>query len=206
MAHLAKAAECWLGRRHAVADQVQGLVWRGRLRRLEKHHEQAVADLREALRLDPNHYQARLHLALAVLQQSPEESEEHLRILHRRYGDNVQLQLNLAAVCRMLGRLDEAKRLLTELLGAHPKNVAALVELGNLAMDMNQPAAGLSFLRQALALAPDEPQVHFSMSRCLRLTGDTAEATRHHGVFLQINAERQRRRTDAAKASSAAMK
>ena len=206
MANLAKATDSWLRRRAGLADQVQGLVWRGRLRRLEAKHDQAVADLREALRLDADHYQARLHLALAILQQAPEEAETHLRLLHGRFGESLRLHLNLAAVCRILGRLDEANRLLTELLDAHPTDVAALIERGNLALDMDQPEKGIRYLRQALPLAPDEPQLHFALSRCLRLTGEMAEANRHYDLFLQLNAERERRRAEAAKKPSGSTK
>src|SRR4051794_38737505 len=75
------ATELWLRLRPARADQVQGLIWHGRLLRFAREHAKGVGKLREALSLDPGSFDARYALALAIAEDSPEESMRHLKLL-----------------------------------------------------------------------------------------------------------------------------
>ncbi len=195
MAQLEQGIDRWLQTRSALADHVQGLVWRGRLRRVHRDHARALADFHQALALDANHFQARLHLAVAVFQQDPEESERHLRMLNERVAGDARLRLCLAVVSRVVGRLEQADRVLTEILAANPHDVYALLERGQLALDMQRPEEAISYLRQAVELAPNEQESNFALSRGLRLTGKVSEADTYHQRFLKLRAERDRERS-----------
>jgi tetratricopeptide (TPR) repeat protein len=194
MAQLGQALDGWLQGRTAPADHVQGLVWRGRLRRVDKQHHQAEADFRKALELDPDHFQARLHLAVAVFHERPEEAERHLRLLSQRFACDTRLRLCLAVVSRVLGHLQQADELLSGILTDNPHDVFALLERGQLALDLQRPDDALRDLRRAVELAPNEPETNFALSRGLRLTGKLTEAQTYHERFLTLRAVRDRQR------------
>jgi cytochrome c-type biogenesis protein CcmH/NrfG len=108
VAHLAlarRAADLWLRLRPSQADQMQGLVWRGRLHLFALEQAEAQAALRKALELDPDHFEARLQLALAVTQEAPAEAAAHLQLLRDRHPKNNHVRLLLATHRRVVSYL-----------------------------------------------------------------------------------------------------
>jgi tetratricopeptide (TPR) repeat protein len=185
-------ADDWLRRQIGTADQAQGLVWRGRLHGLKKDYPKAVADLRRAVALDSDSFQARWHLAQTIVQQAPEEALAQLRTLRRLDPDNMQVFFLVAVVLHRLGQLDEARRMLDEMLLAHPNDLPALVERGSVALDSRQLSDAEALLRRAEAIAPDFPEVCLVLSRVLLAAGRSAEATQYRERFLYLEAERKR--------------
>ena len=197
------AVALWLARRAGPADRAQGLVWRGRTRLL-LDAQAAAGDFREALDLDPNNADARLRLATALADYDPKAAAEHLEILRRRDPADIQVRVMLAYFRRGLGRLDDARQLLDEVLAAQPGNAAALLERGKVALDAGRPDEAEGFLRKALAAAPDEPFVHLALSRCLHQTGKSDEAERHQRRYDELESARvkaERLRTDDGRAA-----
>jgi len=182
------ALDLWGRSRPGLADQVQGLVWRGRMHVLTQDHLRAVADFRAAVALDREHFEARWYLCTAVAQKAPEEALAHLRILRERYPENQQVCLVLASVCRNLGHLEEAGQMLDAFLAANPNDVSALLDRGKTALDAQQSADAERWLRRAETLAPNEAEVNLALSRCLRLAGRAQEAQRYLDRFHEIEA------------------
>jgi len=196
---LLRAADLWLGHRHSDADQAQGFVWRGRIHRQLEEHGAAVADFRRALELDPDHFDARLNLALTIAQEAPEETATHLQRLHERDPDNVHVSYSLATVRRGLGQLEQARVILDDILASKPETsvlVSALVERALISLDEGHPKQAEPRLRQALTLAPTEPEVRLALSRCLQMSGRTDEAKVHQEQFLRLDAERKRKQRE----------
>jgi len=192
LAELRQAVDQWLRLRPGDADQVQGLVWRGRALRVLGEHARAVGDFREALRRDPDHFEGRLVLALAVVQDAPEEAATCFEALRRRDPNNPTIRLALARVRRCLGQLEQARKLLEELQASRPDDVGCLLESGHLALDALQPYEAERLLRRALTLAPRMPEIHLALSRCLLQLGRAREAKQHQDLFLSLDAERKR--------------
>src|SRR5207249_1211141 len=119
-----RAVDLWLRVCPGRADQVQGLVWRGRIHAFASAQPQAVADFRKALELDPDHFDARLHLAQAVAQKAPAEAARHFQILRERDPTNNQVRFSLATIRRGLGQIEEARQVLDEMLADDPDNVS----------------------------------------------------------------------------------
>jgi tetratricopeptide (TPR) repeat protein len=191
---LRKAAELWLAMRPSPADQVQGLIWQGRVLRYAHDHADGVARFREALARDPESFDARLHLALALIQDAPTEAMEHFEILSRRRPNDQRLRYYLATGYRSFGRGAESRRLLNEILAADPRDVSALVELGLLDLDEGKVDDAEPRLRKALELSPNIAETNFAMCRCQQLAGRPQEAARYRKKFDEIEA----RRTQAA--------
>jgi tetratricopeptide (TPR) repeat protein len=139
VANLRRAADLWLQLRPGRADQVQGRIWLARVLIFANDHSAGVAALREALGLDPDHFEARFQLALSLTQQRPDETRQHLEILRARYPEHHFVRFGLATTYRTLGRLKESRQLLEGLLTG-PSELSALVELALIDMDEGNSA------------------------------------------------------------------
>jgi tetratricopeptide (TPR) repeat protein len=190
------AVDLWLRLRPGPADQAQGLVWRAYFLRLGDDRRAAVADLRKALELDPDHFEARLTLAELVAPEDPEEAAGHLEALRRRHPNDNQVRYALALVRRSLGQSDEARQLLDDVLASEPDHAAALVARGQIALDAQQPAEAERWLRRAWDLEPDEPETNLALSNCLKMTGHADEAKTYEERFLRIKAQRKQKVID----------
>jgi predicted Zn-dependent protease len=193
-----RAVEQWLRLRPAPADQVRGLVWRASLFSAGNDRGKAVADLRRALEIDPDSFDARLGLALKLVQSDPAEAAEHLEALRRRDPDSNEVRFPLALVRRSLGQLDEATQLLEQVVASAPDDFKALLVRGQIALDQQQLPQAEELLRRAWDLAPDEPETNLALGRCLQMMGRAQEARPYEDRFQQIKAQRGRMVTSPA--------
>ncbi|HTV48735.1 MAG TPA: tetratricopeptide repeat protein [Phycisphaerae bacterium] len=74
-----------------------------------------------------------------------------------------QVHARMAEVYWAKGQLPAARQHLIEELRADPGNLDTLLDLGELLMEMNQPAAAAEKFRQVLDLEPDECTAHFQL-------------------------------------------
>ena len=180
----------WLAARRN-ADQARP-VWRARVFILANDHTAAAAALREALELDPDHFDARFHLAMAVSQSNPEEACRHLEVLQKRYPQNYYVRFGLASTYRMLGRLKDARPILESLQNANPRDATALVELGQLALDEGNTAEAEPLLRRALDVVPGASAANLAMSRCQMLAGRPEEAAKYRKRFEELETDQKK--------------
>jgi tetratricopeptide (TPR) repeat protein len=188
-----EADDLWLRLRSGRADQAEGLVWRARLHSLANDPGKAKADVRQALELDPEHYDARFHLAILLIQEAPAEAADHFQALHDRRPKDDHVCFGLAIVRHSLGQLDRARELLDEMLATQPDNVSALLERGGVALDAEGPEEAESWYRRAFALAPNEPDVNFALASCLQKAGRADEAKEYKQRSSELEAKRQQR-------------
>ncbi len=88
----------------------------------------------------------------------------------------VEQALNQAVTHHQAGNLPEAERLYRAILAALPKHPDASHNLGVLAVQVRQPAAGLPHFRAALEANPNQGQYWFSYIDALIQTGQTDQA------------------------------
>jgi tetratricopeptide (TPR) repeat protein len=187
------AADQWLQRRLGRADQFQGFLWRARLQRFQGHHQESVADFERALQLNPDDTRTRMTLAMMLSKTEPEEALRHLKQLRERFPDTVEACCATASVLRALGRAEEAGRVVDACLTANPDSVRALVERAKVALDVERIADAEVWLRQAERLSPNDPEMLYSLSRCLHLAGQTESAKAYRDRFRVFEEERQKR-------------
>ena len=191
-----RAAGLWLEQRRGVIDQVQGLIWSSRLHFVAGDHVRAVAELRRAVELDPEHFEARRQLADTIAQEAPLETVAYYEMLRQRQPDNADLLYSLAAIRRNLGELEEARRLLDGLLAAQPDHAAGLLERGKVALDQGQLPEAEALLRRARDRQPNDAETNLALSRCLHRAGKAAEAKEYRDRFQELEAEKRRRRDE----------
>jgi predicted Zn-dependent protease len=186
--NLSRAVDLWLAARPSRADQAQGRLWRASMLLAVNKHSEGVVALQEAVELDPDRFETRYQLALAVSSISPEEARRQLEVLLAAHPENRDLRYGLAGVYRLLGRSKDARRLLEGLLDG-PNDISVLIELAQLDLDEGNGAAAEPRLRAALERAPNSPSVNIALSRCLHLLGKPDEATKYRKRFNELEAE-----------------
>lgn len=186
---LRRAVDLWCAARSGTEDRAQGLAWRGRVLFYANDHAGAVAALRAALELDPDHHDAGFALALARSEEAPREAAEQLERLHSAWPNDGIVTFYLAVTRRTLGRATDARSLFEPLAaGSGALSIAALVELGQLELDEGRPAVAEPLLRRALERQPDRPEVLAALARCMHLAGKPDEAARFRQKFDQVEA------------------
>jgi tetratricopeptide (TPR) repeat protein len=185
-----RAADLWLAGARTTADQVQGLVWRGDIWIQTGSAEKALPDYIRAVELDGEDDIAQLHLAACQAASAPRQAMANLEKLLRRHPGDPSARHQLARCHRNLGQLEEAARLLDELLAQYPDDAAVLSERGAVALDLGESAAAEAWLRRACALSPENPKILRIQARCLRQNGKGEEGERAEARAAEIDKQR----------------
>ena len=156
-------ANCLEGQLHLDYEQTRAL---------------AVETFRHAVQLDPDHEEARLGLAVALLEtKNFVEAAEQLEDLLKRQPDNLRVQVGLAECREAVGDGAEALQLVDRVLAQQPQFLPALTLRGRLLTNQGQYAAAEGWLRQALRQNPGDHQACYDLILCLGFIGKEEEAT-----------------------------
>ncbi len=151
----------WIER---APDSPRALDWRGWVNNQLDHRGQAIDDYLRVLELRPGRSSVRLRLAQILIESSRHmEALPHLERLRSEQYSDPNVSVALAACWVVQGRIDEARRLLDEVLAANPNHFAALRQRGNLERDAGQYAESERWLRKALEQKPLDPLARYSL-------------------------------------------
>jgi predicted Zn-dependent protease len=158
-------------------DNVRALELRGLTFVTGKGVKRASDDYRRVLELDPSRAETRWRLAVALLDLGGyDEALPHLERLARERPDDPEVLARLARCQKMLGRGDEAGRVLEDLLARHADSPAGLRTRGQFALADGKPAEAEGWLRKAAAGAPNDYQTQWFLLQALQQQGKAAEA------------------------------
>lgn len=171
-----------------AADDTSALIGRGQLNLAEKRHEDAVADLRAALRKAPDNL-----LALNLLADAQERAgdldlaEDAWRRVLQVTPDDLTAQSRLVDVLLAAGRPDDAIAAAEEMAG-RGRNPLADNNLAALLLDQRSDAASH---QRALALAEPfagsgNPQLLDTLGWAKYRTGNPAEAVKYLRLALSL--------------------
>jgi predicted Zn-dependent protease len=152
------------------------------------HHARSAAEAsyRRAVQLDPDHEEARLGLAVTLIEgRNFAEALEHLEHLRRCQPDNLSVQVGLGECHAAAGRRAEAVRLTDDVLARQPDHAPALSLRGRLALEEGQAAQAETWLRQAVERDPSTHRTLYSFVQCLRANGKEVEARQRQRQFEQ---------------------
>jgi tetratricopeptide (TPR) repeat protein len=147
--------------------------------------EEAMVELREALRLAPRYPDAHNNLgqALGMLGRH-EEALGHFRAALQA-TDKADVHHNVGFALDQLGRKDEAMVEYEAALRRDPQRYLTLVLLANDLAARGRFAEAEARLARALALNPDEVEPHRLMAVVLTAQGRVEEAIREYGAILE---------------------
>jgi predicted Zn-dependent protease len=174
----------WLERQ---PDNPQALALLGQFHLdYERATDRAVEKYRRAVELDPDHEEARLGLAIALLQSTGfAEAAVHLERLRQCQPNNLRVGVGLAECRYALDEPDEALRLLDRVLARQPQFAPALALRGRLALENGQYEAAETWLRQAVRGSPGDHQARYNLIRCLNHNDKVPEAQGHEKWLKQ---------------------
>jgi tetratricopeptide (TPR) repeat protein len=170
--------EQWLKRQ---PDNPQALCLKGQFHLDYEHAPSRAADsYRRAVQLDPEHEEARLGLAVVLLETKAfAEAAEHMEYLRRRQPDNPRVEVGLAQCRDALGQPDVALRQVEDVLARQADYAPALALRGQLALEAGQYEEAEDWLRRAVARAPGDHQARYNLILCLHHNRKAEEAKRH---------------------------
>ena len=118
--------------------------------------EDAIAEYREALRLDPGFAEAHRNLGTSLLQQEkPGEAAEHFERFLAAHPDNADVHNSLGVTLAMQNKLDEAALRYARAVQIDPENIDARMNLGRVLLLMGRTAEAAEHFREAVRLKPE---------------------------------------------------
>jgi len=154
--------------------------------------ENAAADFREVLRQAPEHYEARLYLAHALISDARMgEAKKELLICRQQRPERAEPLIGLAACAVEERNWGEAETLLKQALEREPRSAYALGMLGDLCLRRQQYEQAISWFQQVLELTPENAAGHLKLAQALRATGKAEQAVAHERAFQQLQARDQ---------------
>jgi arylsulfatase A-like enzyme len=148
---------------------------------------EAVRELTRLVGEDPGNpiFRGTRALALRRLGQSAKALDDLRQSLAAGQASE-QVLFDLAATLHEAGRLDEAERVLGELLRRDPQHAEAHDTLGILKLEAGDPAAARAEFARALEVEPGNANAANNLGNALRALGQMAEAEREYRRALAL--------------------
>jgi tetratricopeptide (TPR) repeat protein len=142
----------------------------------------AIAQYREALKIDPNlpglHYElAEMLNGSSIVKEQDEAEGEYKAALSVNQFDE-KSECRLGDIAFRKGNLPQAEEYYSRAIQLQPNDAEASLGLGKTLLAMNQPQQAESPLVRAVQLEPTSAVAHFRLSTLYRLTGRSADAKR----------------------------
>jgi tetratricopeptide (TPR) repeat protein len=171
--HYDTALSALLGLPKDVRQRPEASYWLARC-----YGKLAVNAYLQLCQTNPNSYRA--HQLLGDLDAAKEEDKDAMV----EYRTAIELRTTLPNLHYDLGHLlwkhlatDEARRELEAELALNPNHAGALNDLGDTYLLNQQPEKALIYLNRALALDPDNPQIHSDLGTAYSQLGDYGKAS-----------------------------
>jgi tetratricopeptide (TPR) repeat protein len=153
----------------------------------ERARSRAEESYRRAVELDPEHEEARLGLAISLLESRAfAEAGEHLEFLRQCQPGNLRVQVGVAECRHGLGHGAEAAQLLDRVLAQEPGYPHALALYGRIALEDQQYPEAERRLRQALDANPSDYAARHNLILCLHRSGKEVEAEQQREQLKQM--------------------
>jgi len=150
--------------------------------------EKAKSVFRQALDLDPELTEGYRILALIYFREGNFEQAEiwATDTLKRDPGDVNSMKIRYNSL-RALGRNDEAKQALAQVVAADPEWAANdLLNHAHELFNANQIEQARDALEEYLKLEPDKAEAHYLLALCLNSSGEIEKAKVHFKRFLEL--------------------
>ncbi len=144
--------------------------------------DSAVAQYKEALRLNADDEVAHYNLALALAKLGDRHAAEE----QYRDPDYAEAHNNLGNLLAAEGKLDEAMTNLEAAVGLAPSDATAHNNLGNALARQRRLPEAIHCFREAIRLRPDYVEAHYNLGAVRLLQGDPDEAIAQLEAALRL--------------------
>jgi protein O-mannosyl-transferase len=151
------------------------------------HPKEAIAHLREALRLYPPYAEAHVNLGVALVKEGKtEEGIENYRAAIESRPNYAQAHRLLAGALALEHKNDEAKQEFLEALRLKPDYPEAHARLGHLLLLQGAQEQGLLHLYEAIRIRDDCENGHYYLGGALARQGRIREAVVHFRAAIRV--------------------
>ena len=150
-----------------------------------EHFEEATAECRRALRLEPDLPGGHLALARILVEQSDPAAGKELAAAIREDPADAESLYDLGVALLRVDRAAEAAVYLERSTQLEPRMWAGFFQLGRARLRLHQPVAAVAPLRKATELKPDSFSAFYLLGRALI---DAGRADEGHRVMDQVRA------------------
>jgi tetratricopeptide (TPR) repeat protein len=112
-------------------------------------------------------------------------------------SDDAEAKYNIGFVYLQQSKVEEAARLFTEVIAAHPDHANAQYQMGKILLDRGDLKGAVEHLEIATRLSPRSDYMHYQLQAAYRKESRVADADRELEVYKELK-ERQRERDRAA--------
>jgi tetratricopeptide (TPR) repeat protein len=190
--------------RHALEAETSATVKTklGEALRLQGKFDEAVAELRDAVRLDPRSARAQSGLGLALrAQKNLTESTAAYQEAIRLDPDLIDAHNGLAVALANQGRLNDAVTEFREIIRVDPDSAIGYYNLAYALADLDRDVESAAALREVVRINPNHYNARFNLGELFRLEGKYDESVKQFREYLRLapEAPQNRRNIERAK-------
>jgi tetratricopeptide (TPR) repeat protein len=162
------------------------------------HVDEAIANYREALKVNPNtsgvHFELAEMLNNSSIAGGREEAEKEYQAALAVDPHDNKAECKLGDLAALRGDQKAAAEHYQRALEPQPNDAEAMIGLAKSLMTLNQPEKAMTLLEQAVKLDPTNAVAHFRLSTLYRKMGKGDEATRELAEYQKYKAMREKLR------------
>lgn len=161
---------------------------RGRVQLARKDTAAARKSFERALSIDPNFFAASASLAaLDMADKKPDDARKRFEVLLAKNPKNGQALMALAGLAAENGAgKDEVASLLTKAVDADPADVAIRQALIDLFLRYKDNKQALAAAQNAVAAAPNSPELLYALGRVQQISGDLHQAMTTYSKLIAL--------------------
>jgi len=152
----------------------------------QRNVAEALTAYEEVVTKYPNVPSVHYAFGTVLLTTSPERGAEQLIAELKVTPNHIPALVSLAAYYLKRGEAREGLPYAERAAKAGPADFAARATYGRVLLETDQLAKGITELEAARTLAPDSPEVRFSLASAYAKAGRTAEANREKAEFARL--------------------
>ncbi|MFL6449403.1 MAG: tetratricopeptide repeat protein [Bryobacteraceae bacterium] len=158
---------------------------------VENRYEQAVAEYRKAIELNPNAPEIHYRLGRALLLQSHDPASLDLAATEFRSElklspEDGACEFQLGQIAQVEGKLSDAKLHFERAVTLAPNFVAGLIALGKLKTENKEYGTAIQLLSRAAAIQPQNETAHYALLTAYRNAGDMDKAKGEKAILDRL--------------------
>lgn len=170
-------------------EEIDYLFKRGWVRMSDGHYTDAIADFRQVLAFDPNHFPARLYLAHSLQSDARmAEAEVELQTCRQMRPDLVEPLIGLANCAVEKGDLKAAEGYLSQAIALDRTSPLVLHQVVDLHLRRQRYDLARDVLLVMARMVPRDKQVHLKLAQIFRREGKLDQAQKHQQVYQELDA------------------
>lgn len=161
-------------------DDPEPRYMRGLIQKQLKNWQEAEDELLAAVTLDPTHGDAILLLADVLMsREHPQQALDWYQYFRSSQPRHPEAEIGAAKALRILGRPEEARTIIDNLLQQDSSNALAQVEMGELELAAGRYDEAVEWMQQASDRRPNDISILFRLAAALSAAGRPNEALPH---------------------------